>query len=199
MERTHEPMGTKGIDRRKFLKNTAITVAGGGVALGMEPLKSKGAAAETELQNTRQTTSICPYCAVGCGLVVHTDSDTGKIVNIEGDPNHPINQGALCAKGAALYQLAVNNNRVSKVLHRRPNEAGWREVSWDWALDRIAHLVRETRDASFEQKNSKGQTVNRITSIAHIGSAALDNEECWSLQALMRSLGLVNIEHQARI
>ncbi len=192
-------MGKKGIDRRQFLKSTAITVAGGGMALGMEPLVTKAVASETQLQKARKTTTICPYCAVGCGLLVFTDRDSGKIINIEGDPDHPINQGALCAKGAALYQLAVNNSRVTKVLHRKPKDDKWREVSWDWAMDRIAHLTQKDRDASFERIDKNGRTVNRTTAIAHVGSAALDNEECWSLQALMRSLGLVYIEHQARI
>lgn len=187
------------MDRRKFLKNSALAIAGGSAVMGLAPGQRSANADEAQVARSRKTASICPYCAVGCGLIVHTDPENGQIIDIAGDPDHPINEGSLCAKGAALYQLAVNNSRVTSVLHRRPGEDRWREVSWDFALDRIAELVQKTRDPSFERKNTKGQVVNRTTAIAHIGSAALDNEECWSLQALMRSLGLVYIEHQARI
>ncbi len=124
---------------------------------------------------------------------------TGKIVNIEGDPDHPVNKGALCAKGAALSQLVNNENRITTPLYRAPFSAQWRKVSWDWALQRVAKRIKQSRDASFMERNSKGQVVNRTTGIASVGSAALDNEECWLLQAMMRSLGLVYIEHQARI
>ena len=120
-------------------------------------------------------------------------------MNVEGDPDHPISEGALCAKGAALYQLAVNPNRVTQVLYRKPFSDKWDVKSWDWALDKIAANVKKSRDASFILKNGKGQVVNRTEEIAHVGSAALDNEESWLLQGIMRALGLVYIEHQARI
>lgn len=152
-----------------------------------------------DLAAARKTTSICPYCAVGCGLLVYTDRASGQIIHIEGDPEHPINQGSLCAKGSGLYQMAVNPARMTKVLHRAPYSDKWEEKSWDWALERIAVLVQRTRDNAFETLNAQGQVVNRTLAMAHLGSAALDNEECWLLQAMMRSLGLVYIEHQARI
>ncbi|MFH0957276.1 MAG: formate dehydrogenase-N subunit alpha, partial [Pseudomonadota bacterium] len=119
---------------------------------------------------------------------------------IDGDPDHPINEGSLCAKGAALYQTSSNNpTRLKKVLYRAPGSDKWQDKSWEWALTEIAKRVKGTRDKSFIEKNSKGQVVNRVESIAHVGSAAMDNEELWPLQAMMRALGLVYIEHQARL
>lgn len=153
-----------------------------------------------KMKTAKQSTSICPYCAVGCGLVCSTDKKSGTVINIEGDPDHPINEGSLCAKGAAVFQTTANNpNRLKKVLYRAPNSDKWEEKSWDWALTEIAKRVKATRDKYFMEKNAKGQVVNRVDAIAHVGSAALDNEECWPLQAMMRALGLVWIEHQARI
>jgi formate dehydrogenase major subunit len=148
----------------------------------------------------KETTTICCYCAVGCGAIVHTSKrGDGRVMNIEGDPDHVINQGALCSKGASLKQLAENENRMIEPMYRAPYSDKWQTVSWDWALTEMAKRVKATRDASFTEKNEKGQTVNRTTAIASVGSAAMDNEECWIYQALMRSLGLVYIEHQARI
>ncbi len=187
-----------GVDRRSFIKLLG-SAALGGTASAATPSEAASYPSKVNLQGARQTTSICPYCAVGCGLLVYTDPESGKIIHIEGDPEHPINQGSLCAKGSALYQMAVNPKRLTKVLHRAPYSDQWEEKSWDWALERIAILVQRTRDNDFEAVNSQGRTVNRTTALAHLGSAALDNEECWLLQAMMRSLGLVYIEHQARI
>lgn len=188
------------ITRRKFLKwSGAAGVAGAAMCLGVDLKPVRAYAAQLKILTAKVTTTICPYCAVGCGLIVHTNQKTGKIINTEGDPDHPINQGSLCAKGAALYQMAVNPSRMDKVLYRAPMSDRWEAKSWDWALSEIAKRVQKTRDASFTAKNDKGEVVNRTTAIAHVGSAALDNEECWVLQAIMRALGLVYIEHQARI
>lgn len=190
----------KNFNRRDFLKISGMaTMAGalGSMGFDLKPIESY--ASTLSIKTARQTTTICPYCAVGCGLIVHTDKGTGKVINIEGDSDHPINEGALCAKGAALYQLAVNPSRVSQVLYRAPNSDHWETRPWDWALDRISANVKKTRDGSFLRRNGKGQIVNRTEGIAHVGSAALDNEECWLLQGMMRALGLVYIEHQARI
>jgi formate dehydrogenase major subunit len=167
--------------------------------LGFDLKQVEAYAAGLKILAAKVTTTICPYCAVGCGLIVQTDKKTGKIINNEGDPDHPINEGALCAKGAGLYQMTVNPKRMNRVLYRAPYSDKWELKDWDWALGRIAEKVKKTRDATFTKTNAKGQVVNRTTGIAHVGSAALDNEECWVLQAIMRSLGLVYIEHQARI
>lgn len=189
------------INRRNFLKFSAVAssaLAFGGLGFDLKPTVAQ--AQLLRLRWAKESTTICCYCSVGCGLIVHTSQEgQGRAVNIEGDPDHPINEGSLCAKGASLYQLAENENRITKVLYRAPYADHWQETSWDWALDRIARKVKEARDATFREKNDKGQTVNRTDGIAHIGSAALDNEECWYLGSMMRSLGLVYIEHQARI
>lgn len=186
--------------RREFLKVSGSAFMTGALyGLGFNLIPIRSYADTLDIQHAKVTTTICPYCAVGCGLIVHADKTSGDIINTEGDPAHPINQGALCAKGAALYQLAVNSNRIQEVLYRAPFSDRWETKTWDWALERIAANVQKDRDAGFIAENEKGKRVNRTEAIAHIGSAALDNEECWVLQGMMRSLGLVYIEHQARI
>ena len=144
----------------------------------------------------KDTTTICPYCAVGCGLIV--SSQDGKIINIEGDPDHPINEGALCSKGQSLFQVANNERRLAKVKYRAPGAADWEEKDWDWALDKIARNFIKTRNETFV-KAENGVTVNRTDGVACLGGAALDNEECYLLVKLARSLGIVYLEHQARL
>ena len=189
------------VTRRDFIKITGASAAGAavlGLGLDLKPIKSH--AQTLKIRFAKETTSICCYCAVGCGVIVHTGrAGAGKIINIEGDPDHPINEGSLCAKGAALSQLANNENRITTPLYRKPYTDQWLEISWDQALLMIAKRIKKSRDASFTHKNDKGQVVNRTNGIAEVGSAALDNEECWLIQAMMRALGLVYIEHQARI
>jgi formate dehydrogenase major subunit len=189
------------INRRQFIQVTGASAAGLAVSsLGFDLKPVKAHAQMLKTQHAKETTTICCYCAVGCGAIVHTSrSGGGKVINIEGDPDHPINEGALCSKGAGLSQLVNNENRLTTPLYRKPYSTEWQEVSWDWALWTIAHRIKKSRDAGFSHKNDKGQVVNRTNNIAEVGSAALDNEECWLIQAMMRSLGLVYIEHQARI
>ena len=193
------------VTRREFLLISGAVGTGLALSsLGIDPGPAKAYAGELEkvgrVKSARQSPTICPYCAVGCGLVCYTDTKSGRIINIEGDGDHPINEGALCAKGAALFQTTANNpNRLKKVLYRAPKSDKWQEKTWDWAVTRIAGRVKATRDKHFIGQNDKGLTVNRVEAIAHVGSAALDNEELWPLQAMMRALGLVWIEHQARI
>jgi anaerobic selenocysteine-containing dehydrogenase len=179
--------------RRQFLKGLttgavaigALTQSGCGPAI--PPLKTRGATA---------TTTVCPFCGVGCGQVVSTRS--GNVINIEGDPGHPISEGTLCSKGAAAIQVVNNPRRLQKVLYRAPGGTAWEEKTWDWALERIAARVKETRDKTF-QTSVDGRVVNRTEAIACLGGSALDNEEAYLLVKLMRALGLVYIEHQARL
>jgi formate dehydrogenase major subunit len=189
------------VNRREFIQITGATAAGlavSGLGFDLGPVKAHAQMLKTTY--AKETITICPYCAVGCGAIVHTSKKgDGRVINIEGDPDHVINRGSLCSKGAALAQLVENSDRITEPMYRAPNSSEWRKVSWDWALTEIAKRVKATRDATFSPKNAKGQVVNRTTAIASVGSAALDNEECWIYQALMRSLGLVYIEHQARI
>ncbi len=184
------------ISRRNFLKFSGGTVAAGAVGAGVTA-PEEVQAAELPIRDAKATTTICPYCAVGCGIIVHTKN--GKVINTEGDPDHPINEGTLCSKGVGLYQWINNPTRITKPRYRAAGAKEWEEVEWDWAIDRIARLVKKSRDESFMKKNAKGQVVNRTDAIASVGSAALDNEECYLLQKWLRSLGLVYIEHQARI
>lgn len=189
-----------GFTRRTFLKMSAGTMAATAFSgLGISLSQAKEKAGIAKFENTKVTSTICCYCAVGCGALVHTRLEDKVAVNIEGDPDHPINEGALCAKGAALRQLHANKARPPKPLHRKPNSTEWQEMEWEDAIKRIAQLIKETRDKTFTVKNEKGQLVNRAESMVSLGSAALDNEECWTLQAMQRAIGLVNIEHQARI
>ena len=147
------------------------------------------------------STTICPFCAVGCGLVVTSATRDGKRVleRAEGDPDHPINEGTLCPKGASLVGVVHAEARLTRVLHRAPGASRFVERDWDFAAREIARRIKAARDATFEEKNAKGETVRRTLAIASVGSAALDNEECWQYQAFLRSLGVVWIEHQARI
>ena len=189
------------VNRRQFIQITGATAAGlavGGLGFDLTPVRAHAGMLKTKY--AKETTTICCYCAVGCGAIVHNSKrGDGRVMNIEGDPGHVISRGALCSKGSSLKQLVENENRLIQPMYRAPNAEKWQSVSWDWALEKIAQRVKETRDANFTVKNDKGQVVNRTMAIASVGSAAMDNEECWAYQALMRALGLVYIEHQARI
>jgi len=188
------------ITRRTFFKISGMSALGitmGKLGLDLSPAYAYADELRKNLKAAKKTTTICPYCAVGCGAIVHASG--GKVINIEGDPDHPINLGSLCSKGGSLYQLANNENRITQVMYRAPYSDKWEYKTWDWASDEIAKRIKATRDATFTEKNSKGQVVNRTTAIASVGSSALDNEECWLYQKFLRSAGLVYIEHQARI
>jgi formate dehydrogenase major subunit len=189
------------LTRREFIQFSGASAAGlavSGLGFDLTPVKAHATMLKTKY--AKETTTICCYCAVGCGAIVHTSKKgDGRVINVEGDPDHVINRGSLCSKGAALSQLTENENRLLEPMYRAPNSTEWKQVSWDWALTEIAKRVKETRDATFKAKNKKRQVVNRTEGIVSVGSAAMDNEECWIYQALMRSLGLVYIEHQARI
>lgn len=185
------------ISRRSFLKLSGGAVASAGVVGAGLAAPGEAEAKKLPTAGATTTTTICPYCAVGCGMIVQAKD--GKVVNTEGDPDHPINEGTLCSKGASLYQWVNNPKRLMKPRYRAAGASEWKEVEWSWALDEIASRIKTSRDATFMQKNKDGQVVNRTDGIAHIGSAALDNEECYILQKWLRSLGLVYIEHQARI
>ncbi len=150
-----------------------------------------------KLHWTEETATICPYCAVGCGMIAGTAN--GKVVNIEGDPDHPINQGSLCSKGSSLTQLINSDRRMTTPMYRAPGAAAWKKVGWDWALDEIARRIKKTRDAGWIEMDADQRVVRRTEAIASVGSAALDNEECSLLVKALRGMGLVYIEHQARI
>ncbi len=192
------------VTRRQFLVGAgAIT---GGLALstlGVNVNPARAYAADltkiNKVLSATQTTSICCYCSCGCSVICSTDED-GKVFHIEGDPDHPINEGSLCPKGAALMQTtAANEHRLTKVLYRAPYETEWQEKDWDWALTEMARRIKSVRDADFVATNSKGNIVNRVETIAHGGSSNVDNEECFMMASVARGLGLVYIDHQARV
>ena len=183
------------VTRRTFLKLSGATALGTGLGINIAGVEAK--AMPLKIQYARETTTICPYCAVGCGIIVHAKND--KVVYTEGDPDHPINEGSLCSKGSALYQMAMNDARLKVPLYRKAGASEWEKLPWDSAIDMIAERVVKTREETFTLKNDSGQTVNRTLGIASVGSAAMDNEECYVYQKFLRGLGLLYIEHQAHI
>jgi formate dehydrogenase major subunit len=189
------------VSRRDFLKTAAGSAGGtalGGLAgLGVSLAPAVARAQELRIKNAKTTPSICPYCSVGCATLVHTID--GEIVNVEGDPRSPYNEGTLCPKGAAIYQLHVNPNRPTKVLHRAPGATDWEVWDLERAMDRVAELVKKTRDETFIERLGDGKAVNATTSIFSLGGATLDNEWNHIHQKLLRGLGIVAIENQARI
>jgi len=141
--------------------------------------------------------SVCPYCAVGCGQLVHLKNK--EIINIEGDPDSPISRGRLCPKGAATYQLVTGSHREQNVLYRKPFAAEWEVISLDQAMDMVAERVKKTRDTTWEDKTAEGYPLRRTMNIAHLGGATLDNEENYLIKKLFTALGVVQVENQARI
>ena len=189
------------LSRRDLLR---LSVAGGaGTALGgliasgvdLAPVVAK--AQQLRIKDARITPSVCPFCSVGCATLIHTVD--GKIVNIEGDPRSPHNEGTLCPKGAATFQLHINPNRPTQVLHRAPGATEWEVWDLNRAMDRVAELVKKTRDETFLERLSNGKLVNATTAIFSLGGATLDIEWNHNQQKLMRGLGIVAIENQARI
>jgi len=190
------------LTRRRFLEVTARAGTGGTAlgalaALGASLTPVEARAQQLRIKDAKATPSVCPYCSVGCATIVHTID--GNIINIEGDPRSPHSEGALCPKGAAIYQLHKNPNRATRVLHRKPGARRWEEVDLEWAMDRVAALVKKTRDETFVEQLPNGALVNHTLGIFALGGATLDNEWNHLQQKLMRGLGVVAIENQARI
>jgi len=190
------------LSRREFLQQSSAgigagTALGSLIGLGANLAPATARAQALRIREAKATPSVCPYCSVGCAMIVHTIGN--EIVNIEGDKRSPHNEGCLCPKGAATYQLLKNPNRATKVLHRKPGATDWQEVELDWAMDRIAQLVKKTRDETFVERLEDGTLVNQTTAIFSLGGATLDNEWNHMQQKLMRGLGVVAIENQARI
>ena len=158
--------------------------------------RSTGLSPRTEKAD-RVVRSVCPYCAVGCGQLVFVQDD--KITDIEGDPDSPISEGCLCPKGAATFQLVTGSHRVQSVLYRRPHGTEWEVVPLEWAMERVAERVKTARDQNWEETDPEGREVSRTLGIASLGGATLDNEENYLIKKLFCSLGIVQIENQARI
>jgi formate dehydrogenase major subunit len=184
--------------RRGFLKIAGAGVAGlslGQLGFDLQPVAAY--AAKLKIAGAKEVISICPFCACCCNTLFAVRD--GKIISVEGDPDYPVSEGALCAKGAALLSMHVNDHRLAKPLYRAPFSDTWEEKSWDWMLDRIAARVKETRDKDFTAKNDKGQEVNRLDTLFQLGSSQMDNEECAIFHQFLRGLGVTHLDHQARI
>jgi formate dehydrogenase major subunit len=198
----------EGLSRRVFLKaSTGGGFAFGGLlGLGMDLRAAQDEVRRLKIAGAREVPSVCPYCAVGCGQIVSVRD--GQIINIEGNPESPINRGTLCPKGAATFQLAVNPLRITQVWYRAPGATEWDKTrTLDWAMDRIAQRTKDTRDQTFQayrevpDKNGKPvrKKVNNTLAIASLGGATMDNEWNYLQCKLMRALGVVFLENQARI
>jgi formate dehydrogenase major subunit len=183
------------VTRRDFLKGTGIG-AGLAATAGVELAPAEVYAKELKTKGAKEVPSLCYYCAVGCGIKASVAD--GKVVAIQGDPEHPINRGTLCSKAQAYIQVFDHPKRLTKALYRAPGATEWQEKPLDWAMAEIAQRIKATRDATFTETED-GVTVNRTEGIAALGSAVIANEECYLLTKLMRGLGVVWLEHQARV
>jgi formate dehydrogenase major subunit len=191
------------VSRRTFLK-TGITGAVGLSLLGFDLTPLHAQAAALKISRTTETRSTCPYCAVSCGVIIHTIGDKAKnvtpqVVHVEGDPDHPINRGTLCPKGASLQQDIQNDRRLLKPQVRRPGSDHWEDIAWDQAIDEIAHWTKKTRDASFIETDANGNTVNRCETLNWTGGCTDTNEFNYLVVKTMRAMGVVRLENQARV
>ncbi len=192
-----------GVTRRDFLKTTLV----GGVGVTAFGFQLAPVYAQTQalkISRTTETRSTCPYCSVSCGVIIHTLGDraknaTAQVVHVEGDPDHPINRGTLCPKGASLEQDILNERRLLKPQVRRPGSDHWDDISWEQAFDEIARKVKDTRDATLVEKDDKGYTVNRCEGIGWTGGCTDTNELNFLAVKAMRSLGVCYFETQARV
>jgi formate dehydrogenase major subunit len=192
------------VSRRGFLKLSASGVGATSlVALGFSPARVLAEVRTFKLSRTSETRNTCPYCSVGCGIIIHGLGDRSKnarteIVHIEGDPDHPVNRGTLCPKGASLLDFVHSPNRLRFPEYRGPGEKEWKRVDWDWALDRIARLMKDDRDKNFLAR-SGGVTVNRWTSVAFLAASASSNESGYITTKIIRAMGMTALDNQARV
>lgn len=168
-----------------------------GTGLGESAVSARTRALHSRLRDVKTVTSVCPYCAVGCSTLVHVRH--GEIVDIEGNPESPVNQGTLCPKGADTFQYTINPRRLTTALYRRPYGTRWERVDLEWAMDRIAERMRDTRDRTFVEETAEGRPVRHTPAIGFLGGAALDNEENYLIKKLCVGAGIVFVENQARI
>ena len=191
------------ISRRAFIQ---ASLAGGAAVsvFGFDITPVHAQARALKIARTSETRSTCPYCSVSCGVIIHTLGDRSKnaipqVVHVEGDPDHPINRGTLCPKGASLEQDILNDRRLTRPQVRRPGSDRWEDIGWDQAIDEIARAVKKTRDATFVEKDATGRIVNRCEGIAWTGGCTDTNEFNYLVVKTMRSMGVVYLENQARV
>jgi len=187
------------LTRRMFLQaGSALTAASGLDLQAATPPR------ELKIAHTTQTRSVCPYCAVGCSVVIHTLGDkarnvTPTVVHVEGDPESPINRGTLCSKGIALKEFIVNDQRLTQPLYRAPGASEWTPISWDEAFERMARLIKQTRDRGFEAEDAEGRQVNRLANAGLIGGCTDTNEINFLLSKFRFGLGILSYENQSRL
>ena len=191
------------LSRRDFLKFSAVGGVGATI-LGFDLAPAYAQMRELKIARATETRSTCPYCSVSCGVIIYTLGDkaknvTSQVVHVEGDPDHPINRGTLCPKGASLQQEILNPRRLTKPQVRRPGSDHWEDISWDAAIDEIGHRVKKARDETFVETDEQGQTANRCEGIAFTGGCTDTNEFNFLAVKTMRSLGVCYLENQARV
>ena len=193
------------LSRRQFLKITGSTVAGSSLALlGFTPTAALAEVRQYKLSRTTETRNTCPYCSVGCGILMYGLGDgaknaTSSIIHIEGDADHPVNRGTLCPKGASLIDFIHSESRLLAPEYRAPGSNEWTKISWDDALDRIAKLMKQDRDANFIEKSADGKVVNRWLSTGMLAASASSNEVGYLTHKTVRSMGMLAFDNQARV
>ena len=191
------------LSRRNFIRGALVGGAGFSL-LGFDLTPAVAQLKELKIARATETRSTCPYCAVGCGVLIYTIGDKAKnvtpqVIHVEGDPDCPTNRGTLCPKGSSLEQDMLNPRRLTKPQVRRPGATEWEDISWDNALNEIARWTKKTRDDTFVEKDANGRTVNRCEGLSFIGGCTDTNEFNYLVVKTMRSLGLVYLENQARV
>lgn len=193
------------MNRRQFFRVSGAGLAASSlVAMGFSPATALAETRNFKLERTTETRNTCPYCSVGCGIIMYGVGDRAKnvvsnIIHIEGDPDHPVNRGTLCPKGAGLLDFVHSPNRLKYPEIREPGATEWTRVSWDTAMDRLAKLMKADRDANFIANNDAGQVVNRWTSTGMLCASASSNESGYLTQKAMRSMGMLVFDNQARV
>jgi formate dehydrogenase major subunit len=191
------------LTRRGFVKAGAAGAAMlGASSLGFDVAQATTVRRRLRIAGATVSHSVCPYCAVGCALVAYTrkkGDGSVELLQIEGNPDSPINEGTLCPKGASSMELAISKRRIEAPLYRAPGARDWKRVSWDFVLEKVARNIKAARDRTFVTKDEMGNVVNRTEGIAFAGGAAFSNEEGYFASKMMRSLGLVYLEQQARV
>lgn len=189
------------VTRREFVQTSAAVLT---TAFGFSLAPAQAAVRELKISRTTQTYSICPYCAVGCSVVIHTLGDKARnvkpaVVHIEGDPDSPVNRGTLCPKGISLKEFVNSDRRLTRPLHRAPGETEWKPIEWDAAIERMARLIKTSRDAGFEEKDAQGRTVNRLHNIVMMGGCTDTNEVNYLISKIRFGLGIIGYENQSRL
>ncbi len=193
------------MSRRQFFKVTGATLASSSLTLlGVAPSPAMAEVRQYKLARMTETRNTCPYCSVACGVLLYSLGDgsknaTAKVMHVEGDSDHPVNRGTLCPKGAGLLDFINSPNRLKYPEYRAPGSDKWQRISWDDALDRIAKLLKEDRDANFIQRNENGQVVNRWLTTGMLAASASSNEVAYVTHKVVRALGALGFDNQARV